>query len=103
MSDIDAAEEWLDSWVTQVNTRAQRSVELSRRVAALTGPAEGRDGAIRMTVGSAGQAERLDLDDRVHELSGHRLAEEIMSTMRRAQAALAGRTWGLPMSAARGG
>ena len=90
MSDIDAAEEWLDSWVGQVNAQAQRSVELSQRVAALTASAEGRDGAIRVTVGSAGQVERLDLDDRVRELSGPRLAEEIVSVMRRAQAALSG-------------
>src|SRR6185312_14298631 len=91
MGDIDAAEEWLDSWVGQVNAQAQRSVELSRRVAALTGSAQGRDGAIRVTVGSAGQVERLELDDRVHELSGPRLAEEILSVMRRAQADLSGR------------
>ena len=90
MSDIDAAEEWLDSWVGQVNAQAQRSVELSRRVAALTGSAQGHDGAIRVTVGSAGQVERLELDDRVRELSGLRLAQEIMSVMRRAQAALSG-------------
>lgn len=91
MSDIDAAEEWLDSWVAQVNAQAERSVELSRRVAALTGSAEGRDGAIRVTVGSTGQMERLDLDERVHELSGPRLAQEILSVMRRAQAALSDR------------
>jgi hypothetical protein len=90
MNDIDAAEEWLDSWVGQVNAQAQRSVELSRRVAALTGSAQGRDGAIRVTVGSAGQVERLELDDRVRELSGPRLAQEIMSVMRRAQGALSG-------------
>ena len=91
MNDIDAAEEWLDSWVGQVNAQAQRSVELSRRVAALTGSAQGRDGAIRVTVGSAGQVERLELDDRVHEMSGPRLAQEIMSVIRRAQTDLAGR------------
>jgi YbaB/EbfC DNA-binding family protein len=90
VSDIDAAEEWLDSWVGQVNAQAQCSVELSRRVAALTGSAQGRDGAIRVTVGSAGQVERLELDDRVRELSGPRLAQEIMSVMRRAQVALSG-------------
>lgn len=90
MNDIDAAEEWLDSWVGQVNAQAQRSVELSRRVAALTGSAQSRDGAIRVTVGSAGQVERLELDDRVRELSGLRLAQEIMSVMRRAQTALSG-------------
>jgi hypothetical protein len=91
VNEIDAAEDWLDSWVGQVNAQAERSVELSRRVAALTGSAEGRDGAIRVTVGAAGQMERLDLDERVHELAGPRLAEEIMSVMRRAQAALSGR------------
>ncbi|WP_250001534.1 YbaB/EbfC family nucleoid-associated protein [Actinoplanes sp. M2I2] len=88
MDGVDAAEEWLDTWVGQVNAQAAQSVELSRRVAALTGTAEGRDGAVRVTVGSAGQIERLELDDRVRDVSGPRLAEEIMSVMRRAQAAL---------------
>jgi hypothetical protein len=91
VNDVDAAEEWLDSWTAQVNAQAERSVELSRRVASLAATAEGRDGAIRVTVGSAGQVEHLDLDDRVHELSGPRLAEEIVSVMRRAQAALSSR------------
>src|SRR5690349_19766841 len=91
MNDIDAAEEWLDSWVGQVNAQAQRSVELSRRVGGLAGSAGGGDGAIRVTVGSAGQVERLELDDRVRELSGPRLAQEIVSVMRRAQAIMAGR------------
>jgi DNA-binding protein YbaB len=91
MNDIDAAEEWLDSWTAQVDEQAQRSVELSRRVAALAVSAEGHDGAIRVRVGSAGQVEQLDLDERVHDLPGPRLAEEIMSVMRRAQAALSAR------------
>ena len=91
MNDIDAAEEWLDSWTAQVNAQAERSVELSRRVASLAASAEGRDGAIRVTVGAAGQVEHLDLDDRVHELSGPRLAQEIMSVIRRAQAELSSR------------
>ena len=90
MDGIDAAEEWLDTWVGEVNAQAARSVELSRRVAALTSTAEGRDGTIRVTVGSAGQVERLELDQRV-QLTGPRLAEEIMSVMRRAQTALSGR------------
>ena len=91
MDGIDAAEDWLDTWVGQVNTQAALSVELSRRVGALTGTAEGRDGAIRITVGSAGQMEQIDLDERVHDLSGPRLAEEIMSVMHCAQAALSSR------------
>ncbi|GIE76261.1 hypothetical protein Aph02nite_22110 [Actinoplanes philippinensis] len=88
VNDVDAAGEWLGSWASQVDARAQRAVELSRRVAALTGTAEGRDGAIRVRVGSSGQVEALDLDDRVHELSGPRLADEIMAVIRRAQSAL---------------
>jgi len=91
MNDIDAAEEWLDSWVAQANAQAERSVELSRRVAALTGAAESRDGAIRVTVGSAGQVEKLELDDSISGRRGRDLAEEIMSVMRSAQAALSAR------------
>jgi hypothetical protein len=91
MDGIDAAEDWLDTWVGQVNAQAARGVELSRRVAALTGTPEGRDGAIRITVGSTGQMEQLELDERVHDLSGPQLAEEIMLVMRLAQAALSRR------------
>jgi hypothetical protein len=88
VNDVDAAEQWLDSWVSQVDAQAQQAVELSRRVAGLIGSAEGRGGAIRVTVGSAGQVEALELDDRVHELSGPQLAREILAVMRRAQAVL---------------
>jgi DNA-binding protein YbaB len=91
MGGIEAAEDWLDAWVGQVDTQAARGVELSRRVAALTSTSEGRDGAIRITVGSAGQVERLELDERVHDLPGPQLAEAIMSVMRHAQAALSRR------------
>lgn len=91
MEGVDSAEEWLDDWASRSNAQAARSVELSRRVAALTGDAEGRDGAIRVGVGSAGQVERLELDDRVRTLSGVELADEIMTVIRQAQAALSAR------------
>ncbi|MEU4161165.1 YbaB/EbfC family nucleoid-associated protein [Actinoplanes sp. NPDC026670] len=91
VNDVDAAEEWLDSWASQVDARAQRAVELSRRVASLTGVADGQDGAIRVRVGSSGQVESLELDDRVQEISGPRLAREIMAVIRRAQAELSAR------------
>jgi len=88
--DIDAAEEWLDSWASGVNAQAERAVTLSRRVARLTGSAESRDGSIRVTVGSAGQVESLDLDDRVQQLRGAELSRQILAVMRRAQADLSG-------------
>lgn len=88
--DIDAAEEWLDNWVSGVNAQAERAVTLSRRVARLTGSAESRDGSIKVTVGSSGQVESLDLDDRVQQVRGAELSRQILAVMRRAQADLSG-------------
>jgi hypothetical protein len=82
MRDIDAAEEWLDSWVAGVDANAARAVDLSRRVAALTGAARSRDGSITVAVGSAGQVVRLDLAD--HPALGR----EIMNLIAQAQADL---------------
>jgi hypothetical protein len=88
VDDIDAAQDWLDSWSAGVTAQAERAAQLSRRVAALTGYAENGDRSIRVTVGSSGQVEKLDLDDRVRRLTGAELSGEIMSVMRRAQAGL---------------
>jgi hypothetical protein len=82
-NNIDAAEDWLDSWAASANAQAERAVALSRRVAALTGSAQSPDGSIRVTVGSSGQLESLELDDR-------ELADRILSVMRSAQTNLAG-------------
>jgi hypothetical protein len=85
---IDAAEEWLESWTASVNAQAERAAQLSSRVAALTGVAESNDGSIRVTVGSSGQVEKLELDDRVQRLRGEELARQILTVMRKAQARL---------------
>ncbi|MEU8611200.1 YbaB/EbfC family nucleoid-associated protein [Actinoplanes sp. NPDC048791] len=91
MRDIDSAEEWLETWAAGVDANAARAVELSRRVAELTGEATSRDGSISVAVGSAGQLERLDIDDRPGRLTGAQLSREIMSLIRRAQAQLSAR------------
>ncbi|BCJ56132.1 hypothetical protein Asp14428_76070 [Actinoplanes sp. NBRC 14428] len=91
MDDIDAAEDWLESWASQVDEQAQRNVELARRVAGLTGSGSGLDSAVRVTVRSSGQLERLELDDRVRGLTGADLAREITATIRRAEADVAAR------------
>lgn len=88
MDDIDAAEEWLSSWAAQADQQAERSVELARRVADLTGSARSRDPSIRVTVRSSGQVDRLDLDNRVRSLAGAELALQIMTVIRRAEADL---------------
>lgn len=59
----------------------------------MTGSAEGRDGAIRATVGSTGQVERLDLDDRAHALSGQRSTSWASITRRRASGGPAKPSW----------
>jgi hypothetical protein len=79
---IDAADDWLDSWAAGVSAQAERAATLSRRVAALTGNAESADGSIKVTVGSSGRVESLELADRA-------LGRRVLSVMRRAQASLA--------------
>jgi DNA-binding protein YbaB len=87
-NDIDAAEEWLNSWTASVNAQAERAAQLTSRVAALTANAESNDGSIKVTVGSTGQIEKLALDDRVQRLSGEELSRQILAVMRKAQASL---------------
>jgi hypothetical protein len=89
-NDIDAAEDWLDSWAAGVSEQAERAATLSRRVASLTGRAESPDGSIKVTVGSTGQVESLELDDRVQQLRGAELSRRIVAVMRKAQANLSG-------------
>jgi hypothetical protein len=93
-NDVDAAEEWLEHWTAGVSAQAERAAALSRRVAALTGTAQHADGSIKVTVGSSGQVESLELDDRVQQLRGAELARRILTVMRRAQSDLAGRVAG---------
>jgi YbaB/EbfC DNA-binding family protein len=90
MRDIDAAEDWLDSWTADVNEQARAAAGLARQVSALSGTAESRDGLIRVTVGSTGQIERLDLADPAAGLTGAELSRRIMRVMREAQSRLAG-------------
>ncbi|NUR70179.1 MAG: YbaB/EbfC family nucleoid-associated protein [Hamadaea sp.] len=85
---IDAAEEWLESWSAGVSEQAARAAQLSSRVASLTGKAESNDGSIRVTVGASGQVEKLELDDRVQQFRGADLAAQILGVMRKAQARL---------------
>jgi hypothetical protein len=91
MTDIDAAEDWLDHWTAGVSAQAERAATLSRRVAALTGRATSDDDSIRVTVGSSGQLESLDLDDRATDLRGEELSRRILAVMRQAQSHLATR------------
>ncbi|AGL18683.1 YbaB/EbfC family nucleoid-associated protein [Actinoplanes sp. N902-109] len=91
MDDIDATEEWLQSWAVGVDRQAEQSAELTRRVAAVNGEAASRDGAIRVVVKASGQVDRLELDDRVRALPGQVLAGRIMEVLRLAEADVSAR------------
>jgi hypothetical protein len=88
VSDVDSAEEWLDSWVASVDARAHSAVDLSRRVAALVGEARSQDGLLAVAVGSGGQLVRLHIDDDARRRSGAELGRDIMALVGRAQAHL---------------
>jgi hypothetical protein len=79
------------SWSEQVPGRTEAAADLADRVATLSASAAGDDGAVRVTVASSGVITGLELTDRVQRLPGRRLADEILRTMRRAQAGLADR------------
>src|SRR6266498_4504557 len=85
MPDIDAAEDWLDAWVAGGAAQAARTADLARQVASLTATATSDDESITVTVGSNGQVEELDLDDRVQRMSGRDLSRRILVVMRSAQ------------------
>jgi hypothetical protein len=88
---IGVAEDWLDSWVTGVNTHAAQAVELSDRVATLSGVAQNPDGSVTVTVGCDGQVQALHLENSACELGGPALARQIMSVLHAAQADLSSR------------
>ncbi|MFC7533859.1 YbaB/EbfC family nucleoid-associated protein [Actinoplanes sp. GCM10030250] len=85
MRDIDAAEEWLDSWTANVNAQASRAADLAHRTSRLTAESRNSSGSIQVTVTATGQIDDLRLDDRVHDLPAAELAEQILQVMRQAQ------------------
>lgn len=65
--------------------------DLADRLATLTASATGDDGIVTVTVAGDGVVTGLRLDDRIQRFTGETLSDEILRTMRRAQAALADR------------
>jgi hypothetical protein len=84
---LEASADPTRSWTAQVSGRTEAAAALADRVASLTASADGADGAVRATVGSSGILTGLQIDDRP-ALTGAELADEVMRTMRRAQARL---------------
>jgi DNA-binding protein YbaB len=87
----DSAQEWVRSWMAATSERAAAAQALSDRVAQLTASASDRDGFITVTVNGSGVLTDLRLAPEAARLGMERLGDEIVRTMRRAQARLAER------------
>ncbi|WP_433347862.1 YbaB/EbfC family nucleoid-associated protein [Micromonospora sp. CA-111912] len=89
--DLDDAERWVADWSASISERAERAQRLAARVAGLTGSAGAAGGLVEARVDSSGGLVALHLDDRLTGWPAARLEREIMTALRRAQAALTGR------------
>lgn len=79
----------LDRWIADAEQTAARYQQLSTDVEAVRVTESTSDGLVTVTVDSSGRVTDLRISERA--LPGPRLAENLMSAMRRAQARLAGR------------
>lgn len=85
----DAAEEWVRSWSASMSERAAAAQALSDRVARLEVSATDPDRTITASVNGAGGLTGLRLTPDAGRRGMERLAEDILRTMRQAQARLA--------------
>lgn len=88
VADMAEAEQWLANWRVKVTDHAERTREMAARVSTIKASAESRDGVVRVTVDSAGTPVDIALAPAVESWAAARIAAEIMSTMRQAQAEL---------------
>lgn len=86
--ELDAAQRWVDDWQSGIEERAARAAALSRRVAQLSATARSRDGLVEVTVGASGALTGLRLREEVRRQSTGWIAEQILATVRLAQAEL---------------
>jgi DNA-binding protein YbaB len=87
----DAAEDWVRSWTSSLSKRAAAAQSLSDQVAQLNVSESDPDRMITVTVNGSGVMIDLQLGDGASGLRMDQLADKILRTMRRAQAALASR------------
>jgi hypothetical protein len=86
--DRDADDAWVRARDGHAADRTDAAAVLADRVAGMTAHASGADDTVRVTVGSTGTITDLALDEAVRKLPAARLAQEILTVMRRAQARL---------------
>lgn len=86
---ITGAQDGLRTLIERSQQEGQRAGEVKSALSGLTGRAVSKDGGITVTVDSSGVPTALELSPAVGRLGPQQLAGEIMTCLRRAQAALA--------------
>lgn len=85
----DEGAEALDRWVAENEAKAQRFQQMRDGVQQVSTTETSRDGIVTVTVDAAGNMTDLQITDGVKQLSGSKVASQVLGTMRRAQSRLA--------------
>ncbi|MDI2030878.1 YbaB/EbfC family nucleoid-associated protein [Saccharopolyspora sp. TS4A08] len=90
-ADPDEAERRIQQWAQGFAEKAQRYQEVQAQTEQLRLSATSSDGRIKVTVRADGSVTNLELTDKVRSMAPNELAAQILSTMHRAQADIAGK------------
>jgi DNA-binding protein YbaB len=77
--------QWVNDFDARMASLKQKSIEVQERLAAASGTASSKDGAVTVTVGPNGGLTNLQLGHRAVELGAPRLTALILETARQAQ------------------
>ena len=87
--DLDAADRWVDDWQSGIEREAAKAQALADRLAGISGRARSADGLVEVAVGASGAIADLWLAEGIRARSAQRTAQEILTTLAAAKAALA--------------
>lgn len=87
----EETERRIEQWAADFAAKADRYQEMQSRLTQLSATETSGDGAVEVTVDSAGVVTDLVLSDRAGQMRPQQLAAQILDTMRRAQRILTGR------------
>lgn len=86
---VAEAQEQFNRHVAETRSRFDRIAELQTKAGAVSVSATSPDGSVTVTVNAAGVLTDLHINDRLSGQPGARIADQVLSTMRRAQARIA--------------
>jgi len=86
----EETERRVEQWAADFAAKADRYQQMQQQISRVSATEASADGAVRVTVDSAGIMTELVLSDRAGQLRPQQLAEQILDVMRRAQSRLTG-------------